>query len=462
MTLKISGLVAWVCFSLAACAQVVPAPAEQQTDAERTLTKLNKELAPHFEQLTDNVYVASGYGVSTMGFIVGDEGVVVVDGGIMPPFTAQALKEFRKHSDLPIAAIIFTHGHGDHTGGALGLIEGNAQPQVWARANFGAEGRAFREAGITYDAVRGRRQGGFLLPMEKRINNGIAPAIRPPSNRNIFQADRKGVVPTHVFSDKRKTIKIAGLTLDLVAAPGETADQLYVWYPEKKVVFTGDNFYKSWPNLYAIRGTPYRDVRAWANAADMMLQEGPDYLVPGHTKAISGADQVADALIAYRDGIRFVFSKTVEGINKGLTPDELVDYVVLPKEYAEHPYLQPYYGNPQWAIRSIFEGYLGWFDGNPTNLQRYSKGDHAKRVIELGGGADSVLATARLALAKNDPQWAAELCDYLIAVNEHETTARLLKAEALETLGRNFVTAIGRNYYLTVAQQLRREALEAE
>ena len=447
-------------YSVPGCAQIEPQDSQPETQAEARLKLLNADLAPHFEQITENVYVASGYGVSTMGFIVGEDGVIVVDGGIMPPFTAKALQEFRQHSDLPIAAIIFTHGHGDHTGGASGLIEGDNQPEVWARHNFGAEGRAFREAGITYDAVRGRRQGGFLLPMEKRINNGIAPAIRPPANRNIFQSSRKGVVPTHLFADERKTIEVAGVTLDLVAAPGETADQLYVWYPDQRVIFSGDNLYKSWPNLYAIRGTPYRDVRAWAKAADMMLNEAPEFLVPGHTKAVSGKEQVSDVLTTYRDGIRFLFNKTVEGINKGLTPDELVDYVVLPPRFADHPYLQPYYGNPQWAIRSIFEGYLGWFDGNPTNLQRYSKAKHAKRVIALAGGADKVLSAAEKAMSNNDAQWAAELCDYLIAVNEHETAAMSLKADALESLGRNFVTAIGRNYYLTVAQELRQRIIE--
>ncbi len=430
----------------------------EDTEAERTLKSLNAELTPHFEELTDGVYVASGYGVSTMGFIVGDNGVIVVDGGVLPPLTAKALAEFRKFSDLPIAAVIFTHGHGDHTGGAVGLIEGDNNPQVWARSNFGSEGRAFTGAGITFDAVRGRRQAGFQLPMEQRINNGIAPAIKPPAGTNVFQPARKDLAPTHTFSEERKTIEVAGVTLDLVAAPGETSDQLYVWLPEKKVVFSGDNIYKSWPNLYAIRGTPYRDVKAWANAAGLMLGEGPEYLVPGHTRAVAGAEAVEEVLSTYRDGINWLFNKTVEGINKGLTPDELVDYVQLPIEFADHPYLQPYYGNPQWAVRSIFAGYLGWFDGNPTNLQRYGSVEHARRTLDLAGGADNVLERAKRALQNDDPQWAAELCDVLIALGEHQKSAMLIKADALELLGRNFVTAIGRNYYLTVAQELRNKA----
>ena len=194
----------------------------------------------------------------------------------------------------------------------------------------------------------------------------------------------------------------------------------------------------------------------------MMLKEGPEYLVPGHTRAVAGKKAVADVLTAYRDGIRYLFEKTVEGINNGLTPDELVDFVELPERFASHPYLQPYYGNPQWAVRSIFTGYLGWFDGNPTNLQRYSTQEHAKRVISLAGGTDKLLNQAKAAMSNGDPQWAAELCDYLIATGEHADAAKLLKADALESLGRNFVTAIGRNFYLTVAQELRQSAKPVE
>ena len=76
--------------------------------------------------------------------------------------------------------------------------------------------------------------------------------------------------------------------MELVSVNGETNDALYVWLPEKRVLFAGDNFYKSWPNLYAIRGTMYRDIRAWSNSVDMMIKEEPDFLVTGHTRPIIG------------------------------------------------------------------------------------------------------------------------------------------------------------------------------
>lgn len=48
--------------------------------------------------------------------------------------------------------------------------------------------------------------------------------------------------------------------------------------------------------------------------------------------------------------------------------DTLTDCVKLPESLRDLPYLQEHYGTVAWSIRGIFEGYAGWFDGNPTRL----------------------------------------------------------------------------------------------
>ena len=44
-----------------------------------------------------------------------------------------------------------------------------------------------------------------------------------------------------------------------------------------------------------------------------------------HTRPIVGTSNVKIALSNYRDAIAHVFNTTIEGMNKGLTPDELVN-----------------------------------------------------------------------------------------------------------------------------------------
>lgn len=424
-----------------------------QTAAERLLEDRQSEFERAVIQVAEGVHTAVGFGVSPSSMIVGETGVVIVDTQIDAGAARGALAAFREITDLPVAAIVLTHGHVDHTGG-LAVFAAGATPEIWAGADFGHEGRWGTDVGLTVHRLRGARQAGFLLPPEQRINNGVARAYRPQRGG---PASAPAASPTHFLTEPRRTLDVAGVRLDLVAAPGETEDQIYVWHPAEEVLFAGDNFYKSWPNLYAIRGTAYRDVRAWTASLDAMLAENPAHLVGGHTRPVLGRERVREVLTNYRDGIRSVFEQTIAGMNRGLTPDQLVEVVQVPPELADLDYLRPYYGHPAWAVRSIFTGYLGWFDGNPTSLFPLSPAEEAARIAELAGGIDVLRERAADALA-TDPQWTAELCDRVLALDAEDTDAMELKADALEALARPLLTATGRNYYLTVAMQLRARA----
>ena len=436
---------------------LVQANADDASAATMLLRERSEHLKPTVTRVAKSVYCASGFSPANVSMIVGKTGVVIVDTGMFPSHARTVLNEFRKISDLPIKGIILTHGHGDHTGGiSVFLGDGESKPAVFALSPFNTEGGHFNSGGITINGLRGARQGGFRLPPEKRINNGIAPAVYPPKNRNVFTAEQPA--PSDVFHDGRLAISVGGLELELVAAPGETGDQLYVWYPSERVVFAGDNFYQSWPNIYAIRGTAYRDVKSWIESLEKMLAEKPAHVVPGHTRPVIGEEQTIETLTNYRDAIRYVFDETIAGINRGMTPNELVQKIKLPAHLAELDYLREYYGNIEWAVRAIFTGYLGWFDGNPSNLFSLPPSEEARHMADLAGGVEPLRGRAKKALLEKDAQWCAQLCDHLMAIDPTDVEAMLLKASALELLAENLLTATGRNYYLTVAMELRKRS----
>ncbi|NND68454.1 MAG: alkyl/aryl-sulfatase [Halioglobus sp.] len=424
-------------------------------NAEELLQLRNAEFEREVIEVSSGVYTAVGYGVSPTSLIIGDSGLVIIDTQIDSTSAEAVLSEFRKITDKPVSGIILTHGHGDHTGGVGVFAAAGENVQIWTREDFNQETRTLAGAGLTIQKARGARQGGFLLGPEQRINNGVAKAYYPSRGGEVFAAvDTR---PTHTLRGGREKVLIAGVELDLVAATGEAYDELYVWYPKEGVVFAGDNFYKSWPNLYAIRGTPYRDVLAWIRSLSSMIEESPTHLVGGHTRPVLGRKAAMETLTNYRDAIQSVFDQTIAGMNRGLTPDELVEIVRLPQRYSQLDYLKEYYGNIEWGVRAIFSGYLGWFDGNPTNLFPLSSAEEAAGIADLAGGPDRLLEKARSSLIDN-PQWTAQLCDHLLALEYKVGEVTLLKADSLERLGSQLLTATGRNYYFTVAKQLRESA----
>ena len=426
------------------------------SEATQLLKNRTAEFDKEIIKVSSSVYTAVGYAVSPVSMIVGDDGVVIVDTGLDIEQGKAIRIDFRRIVDKPVKAIIFTHGHPDHTHGASAFMD-SPDVQVWAREGFGHEQNTLERAGILIQKRRGGAQAGFSLTPEQRINNGVAKAFWPNRKGGIWGADQN-IAPTELVSSERKKVSVAGIDLELVAANGETQDGLYIWLPEERVVFAGDNFYKSWPNLYAIRGTPYRDIRAWANVIDDILNEGAVALVGGHTRPIIGENEVTETLGNYRDAIRFLFDKTVEGINKGLSPNQLVEYVVLPDKYRDLDYLKPYYGNPEWAVRAIFSGYLGWFDGNATNLFPLTDKQEAERFAKVAGGVDGLLELATKATRDRDFQWSAQLSDYVLSLQPNNAKAMINKADALTGLADEILTATARNYYLSSAIALRKRA----
>ncbi len=424
--------------------------------ARQRLEKRGEDLTKRIIQVAQNVYTAVNYTVSTVSMIIGENGIVLIDAGQEPSDCAEIYAEFRKITDKTLLGIIYTHGHPDHTMGVRAFLENNANDvQIWARSNFNAENKQFAMLAPIF-GKRGSMQGGFLLAPEQRINNGIAPVRFP--KEGSFNAKAEVVAPTHVFSEEHKSIEIDSIQLDLYAAPGETADQLFVMYAKHNILFSGDNIYRSFPNLYAIRGAGYRDVRQWIASIDKMITLNPEKVVFGHTLPALTRNESATIMKDYRDAIEYVYNKSIEGMNNGLTLQEIGEYVQLPQELAEKDYLGEFYGNVAWSAKNIYTGHLGWFDGNARQLMPLTLEEEAQRMAELAGGEDELIAQARKALKTKkveDAKWAAQLLDYCLYLGFQ---VEEMKAEALEIMAEELMTATGRNYMLSQALQLRTKA----
>ena len=440
---------------LAACTAQPPERAAEQAGPKvrATLAQHSAIFEKRVEKVTDGVYVAIGYALANSIMLEGDDGLVIVDVTESAESARDVYQAFRKISDKPIKALIYTHNHADHVFGGGGFFPDGVPADLPVYAHNSTNYYINRFANIIRPAIatRSARMFGTELPAGENgvVNAGIGPHLAQGGHSGGTIALLR---PNTTF-DKRLSIEVAGIKLELIHAPGETNDQLFVWLPEKRVLLPGDNIYKAFPNLYTIRGTLYRDVLKWAYSLDNMRALKPEFLVPSHTVPVNGEEAVTRLLRDYRDAIQYVHDQTIRGINQGHGPDQLAREVVLPPHLKNHAWLQEHYGRVSWSVRNIFNGYLGWFGGDAATLTPLSPAERGRALVEAFGGLEPAIQLVENAVVNKRYQWAAELATEILAMKNNKRV-RALKAEAFRALGYASENPNDRHFYLTQAGEL--------
>ncbi len=399
-------------------------------------------------KLSAGIWSVVGYAAANVHMIEGRTSVTIIDTSESTKAAENILAELRRLSDKPVGRIIYTHSHRDHISGASIFSDGSIP--VLSSQLFQSDLVAVNQERIAANKALGRRtqaQFGFGLSPEERISLGCGPGERPMQGMGAGYLEPS----TRISQDTR--IDLDGIAAKLILAPGETSDHMVVWLPQQKILFCGDNWYHAFPNLYAIRGTPYRDFAAWAASLTLMDALGAAVLAPGHTRPVFGTAKVHDVLTSTRDAILFTMRTTADGMDQGLALDDIVAEIALPDDLASKPWLAEYYGKLSWSARAFATGTLGWYDGNPTHLGSLSTLEHANHMARLAGG---IAALWRAAKDTDDLQWRLQLCDHLIALGQ---PAQGLKADTMTLLADHEINATARNTYLWEARRLR--ALES-
>jgi cyclase len=237
---------------------------------------------PSIEEVSDGVYgyiqLDGSWGLNNTGFIVGSDGVTAID----TCFTERRSRAFRDAirsvSGLPVRALVNTHHHGDHTHG-----------------NF-----VFRPEAMII---------GHELCRKEVLETGLGTKALFPS----VDWGEIEVTPPSVTFDRWMTLYVGELRLELIyVGPAHTTNDVVVWLPERRVLFTGDIIFNG--------GTPFAlmgSISGWLEALERIRSLGAERIVPGHGPVCTA--EVIDDVAEY---LRFVAEVARRGHQAGVGPLE--------------------------------------------------------------------------------------------------------------------------------------------
>ncbi|MFF7244338.1 alkyl/aryl-sulfatase [Embleya sp. NPDC008237] len=407
-------------------------------------------------EVTEGIYQVRGLDLSNMTLVEGDRGVIVIDPLVSAEPAAAALALYREHrGERPVTAMIYTHSHVDHFGGATGIIPPDNPDGITILAPAGFLEHAVAEnvyAG-TAMARRGVYHTGAVLPKSPTgmIGTGLGQtastgttALIPP-NRDITRTGQEETLD--------------GVRIVFQLTPGtEAPAEMNFHFPQRRALCLAENATHNLHNVLTLRGAVVRDARVWARylaEAVELFADTTDVAFASHHWPTWGREHIVAFIEEQRDLYAYLHDQTLRMLNQGLTGIEIAERFEVPPGLARRWHTRGYYGSVSHNVKAIYQRYMGWFDGNPAHLWQHPPVEEATRYVACMGGIDAVLGLAEHYAQTDDLRFAATLLSHAVFADPDHTTAKTALADVLEKLGFGAECGTWRNFYLTGARELR-------
>lgn len=354
--------------------------------------------------------------VSNAHLVTTSDGDVVINTG-MPDGAERSLALFKPHRTGPLRYIVLTQSHADHFGGV---------PQFREEGTKIVGGPDFNEAlgdmmGLQpFFGARTFKLWGNTLKRDK-------PLMPVPTPQEVAP---------DILVDRELTLEIGNRTFQLISAPeGETIDNIVVWMPKEKVVFTGNTFGPVWlsmPFLNTLRGDKPRLVRNYLRAVEKVRDLGAEIVITGHGEPIVGKDRIKADLDKMHAAVSYVRDYTLEGMKAGKTVHQLMREFAFPDELR----IGDFHGKASWAVKSIWREYSGWFhyEDGTTELYGVPRSSVDADLAEMAGGADKLAERAAAKLAADQPLEALHLTAIALGAEPENRAALAVKKDASQLL----------------------------
>ncbi len=409
-------------------------------------------------EVVPGVYQVRGFDIANMTLIEGKTGVIVYDAMSAIEGARAAIDLYYKHrGHRPVVAIIFSHTHADHWGGARGVVdeEALASGQVPVIAPDLFMEHAVSENIIAGPAMLRRAQYQFGPFLKKGPRGQVDAGLGKMTSAGAVALVR----PTDLIRKTGETRIIDGIEFVFQMAPEtEAPAEMHLYAPHYRLLSLAENCTHNFHNLLPFRGAAVRDALAWSKYLDEALHmwgDKAEVMCGQHHWPVWGRERVATMIRQQRDLYKFAHDQTLRLMNHGLTASEIAETIRLPASLENAWHARGYYGHIRHNVKAIYQKYLGWYDANPANLDPLPPVESGRKFVEYMGGADAILDRARRDFDRGEFRFVAQALSHLVFAEPDNAAARALLANTFEQLGYLAESATWRNAYLFGAQELR-------
>ncbi|MFC8131994.1 alkyl/aryl-sulfatase [Streptomyces sp. NPDC057302] len=407
-------------------------------------------------EVTEGIYQVRGLDLSNMTLVEGEQGVIVIDPLISAECAAAALALYREHrGDRRVTGLVYTHSHGDHFGGARGVLPHGSGKDIPIVAPDG-----FLEHAVSENVYAGpamTRRAVFMYG--DSLPKGPAGQVGAGLGMTTSTGTVTLIPPTVDVTRTGQEEVIDGVRMVFQLTPGtEAPAEMNFSFPDRRALCLAENATHTMHNILTLRGAVVRDARVWSRYLDEAITffDGTyDVAFASHHWPTWGHENVVTFLAEQRDLYAYLHDQTLRLLNQGLTGPEIAENFPLPPALEKAWHARGYYGSVSHNVKAVYQRYLGWFDGNPAHLWEHPPVQLARRYVELAGGADEALAKARAYADAGDLRFAATLLNHVVFAAPGNAAAKEALAGVYDRLGQGAENGPWRNFYLTAALELR-------
>ena len=380
------------------------------------------------EQVADGVYALRGWGIAHSFAIDAPEGWIIIDSGDSTQAAAEMRETLERAAGrkIQVAAILLTHWH-YADGTAAWLDEGT---ELWGHEHLDRNRAASGGISVLGGVLQSRATAQFGV---------FHPANGPDAFPNLlsftpekFLAVSSYQPPTKLFPDgKVVDLVIAGEPIQV--APNlrtDVMDSVGFYFPQRRLLVSNFLVIDTIFNIYTLRGGTYRNPEILVNDARWVESKNAETLLDIHGPTLRGEKVVREAVERSVDSVQLMHDQALRLIASGLGPREAAETVYVPGTLRDR---REGYGQVESHVRQVYNGNIGWFDGDVYEINPLSVREEAERTVQAMGGRAAVQKMATQAVADGglaNWRWALKLTSLLLKLDPADPAARQARATA--------------------------------